>query len=84
MPSGLRFAVKVGKKIYNLSPAQWDLLQKKSIKMSGDWSQERSLRGLIKQRLFKAVEGKAVQQSLGAEVVKAMKAKLKTKDSKGA
>lgn len=83
MPSGLRFAVKVGKKIYNLSPTQWDLLQKKSIKISGEWQQDRSLRGLVRQRLFKYEGTKAIQLPLGAEVVKAMKAKIKTKDSKG-
>lgn len=82
MPSGLRYVVKVGKKMYNLSPLQWELLQKKSVKLSGEWTQERSIRGLIKQRLFTNVEGKAVKSDLGAEVTKAIKAKIKSKDSK--
>lgn len=88
MPSGLRFGIKVEKKLYNFSPLQWNLLQKKSIKLTGEWAQDRSLRGLIKQRLFDYEGGKGLgkvrQTALGAEVVKALKAKLKAKDSKGA
>lgn len=84
MPSGLRFGIKVDKKLYNFSPLQWDLLQKRSIKLTGEWKQDRSLRGLVKQRLFKSVDNKSVRTDLGSAVVKALKAKLKTKDSKGA
>lgn len=82
MPSGLRFVVKLGNKLYNLSPLQWDLLQKKSIRVTGEWSQDRSLRGLVKQKLFKSVANKEVRTDLGNEVFKAIKAKLRIKDSK--
>lgn len=82
MPSGLRFVVKLGNKLYNLSPLQWDLLQKKSIRVTGEWSQDRSLRGLVKQKLFKSVANKGVRTDLGNEVFKAIEAKLRIKDSK--
>lgn len=82
MPSGLRFTVKLDKVLYNLSPAQWDLLQKKSFKVSGDWKQERSLRGPVKQKLFTVNGTKAVRTDLGNELVKAMKLKLKKKEQR--
>lgn len=80
MPSGIRFRVTVRKIKYDLSADQYQILTRKTFKLSKrpKWGDRQRINGLVKKHLFFLKNGSYVRTNLGNDILKEFKAKIKS------
>jgi hypothetical protein len=87
VPIGKRYQITHNKTLFDLSGAQFELLNKKSIKLpkvlkgQDGWNLEQRIKGLTLKGLFHKRNGSFARTKLGSEVLKALKIKAKTSNN---
>lgn len=78
MPSGERYRLKIGKRSFDLSPEQFSMLARRSIRLRKalSWNDHQRVKGLIRKRLFSLQDRALVRTELGKTVHNLIKTRL--------